>query len=91
MLVRAHIIVSGVVQGVYYRWFTQDKAKSFDLTGWVRNLADGRVELVCEGEKGLILDFIKELEIGPPSAYVASINVDWQNYTGEFKNFKIRF
>lgn len=90
MLVKAHILVSGVVQGVYYRWFAQTKAKGYRLTGWAKNLPDGRVEVVCEGEKGLILDFIKELKIGPPAAHVTSVNIDWQEYTGEFEDFKIR-
>lgn len=91
MLARAHIFVSGVVQGVYYRFFTQTKAQSLGITGWVRNLPDGRVEAMCEGEKGLVLELIKELKIGPPSAYVSAVNVEWQEYTGEFKDFKIRF
>ncbi len=91
MLARAHIFASGVVQGVYYRQFTQTKAKSFGLTGWVKNLFDGRVEVVCEGEKGLILDFIKELRIGPSSASVTAVQIDWQEYKGEFEEFNIKF
>jgi acylphosphatase len=91
MLAKAHIIVSGLVQGVCYRAFTQKKANSYRLAGWVKNLYDGRVEAVCEGEKGLILDFIKELRIGPPESDVTDIKIEWQEYIGEFKDFTIKF
>ena len=91
MLARAHVFVSGLVQGVYYRQFTLTKAKALGLTGWVKNLFDGKVEIICEGEKGLILDFIKELRIGPSSASVAGVQIDWQEYKGEFREFRIRF
>ncbi len=90
MLARAHIFVLGVVQGVYYRQFTKIKAKSFGLIGWVKNLFDGRVEIMCEGEKGLILDFIKELRIGPLSASVVGTQIDWQEYKGEFEDFEVK-
>jgi acylphosphatase len=59
--------------------------------GWVKNLPDGRVEIICEGEKGLILEFLKELKVGPPMANVANIQVEWKKYTGEFTDFKITF
>ncbi len=91
MLARAHIFVSGLVQGVYYRQFTLTKAKALGLTGWVKNLFDERVEIICEGEKGLILDFVKELRIGPLSASVNGVQIDWQEYKGEFEDFKIKF
>ncbi|MDI6839952.1 MAG: acylphosphatase [bacterium] len=91
MLSRAHIWVSGLVQGVYYRWFAQTKAKALGLNGWVRNLWDGRVEVVCEGEKGLIMDFIKELRVGPRAAEVKGVEVKWEEYTGEFSEFSIKF
>ena len=87
----AHIFASGLVQGVYYRQFTQIKAKSFGLTGWVKNLPDGRVDVMCEGEKGLILDLIKELRVGPPSANVTGVQIEWQEYKGKFKDFKMKF
>ncbi|MBI4721935.1 MAG: acylphosphatase [Candidatus Stahlbacteria bacterium] len=90
-IVRGHIFVSGVVQGVYYRQFTQSKAKAFGLTGWVKNLPNGMVEVMCEAEKGLILEFIKELKIGPPSANVVGVQVEWKEYTGEFNDFEIKF
>jgi acylphosphatase len=89
-LARAHILASGLVQGVFYRRFVQTRANSYGLRGWVRNLPNGQVELISEGEKGLILDFAKELRIGPPSANVASLEIEWQDYEGEFEGFKIR-
>lgn len=91
MLARGHIFISGLVQGVCYRWFVEKHAKTFKLTGWVRNLWDGRVEVLCEGEKGLIHDFIKELRIGPPHSDVKGAQVEWQEYTGEFNDFQIIF
>jgi acylphosphatase len=89
-LARAHILASGLVQGVFYRRFVQTKANSYSLNGWVRNLPNGQVELACEGEKGLILDFAKELRVGPPSANVAGLEIEWQDYVGDFDNFRIR-
>ena len=83
--------MSGLVQGVYYRQFTLTKAKALGLTGWVKNLFDGKVEIICEGEKGLILDFIKELRIGPSSASVTAVQIDWQEYKREFEEFNIKF
>ncbi|MCK4353060.1 acylphosphatase [candidate division WOR-3 bacterium] len=91
MLTRAHILVSGFVQGVNYRWFTEKKAIEYRLKGWVKNLWDGRVEIVCEGEKGLIIDFVRELRIGPTSADAKGVQIKWKKYTGEFDDFEIKF
>ena len=91
MLARAYIFVSGLVQGVFYRSFAQSKAKALGLKGWVKNCLDGRVEVVCEGEKGFILDFAKELRIGPRGADVKVVKIEWKEYTGEFEDFRIKF
>jgi acylphosphatase len=90
-MVRAHILISGLVQGIGYRWFTERRARIFGLTGYVRNLYDNRVEVVAEGERGLIEEFIKELRIGPAMANIREIKVNWEDYTGEFEEFRIRF
>ena len=87
---RAHLYIDGRVQGVFYRGFTQDLAYSRGLSGWARNLRDGRVEAVFEGEKRLVEEAIKECYSGPPGARVSHIEVAWETYTGEEKGFHIR-
>lgn len=89
MFVRAHIIVSGLVQGVFYRRFVQMNATALELNGWVKNLYDGRVELVTEGERGMIEELIKQLKVGPSNADVKGVGTEWERYTGEFKGFNI--
>ncbi len=90
-MVRALIIVSGLVQGVYYRAFAQKEAGLLGLTGFVRNLYDGRVEVVCEGDRGLIEEFIKQLKLGPPASDVRDLKITYQVYKGEFNGFDIRY
>lgn len=68
-----HILVSGRVQGVWYRAFTKEAAERHDINGWVKNLDDGRVEALAIGEKEKIADFIDELKKGPKASRVDSI------------------
>lgn len=89
--VRAHLLISGRVQGVFYRAFTRDLALSLGLKGWVRNLYDGRVEAVFEGKKELIEKAIKECYTGPPGARVTNIEVKWEAFIGDLKGFAIRY
>jgi acylphosphatase len=89
--VRARITAQGVVQGVGYRFFVTRKARDYKIFGYVCNLPDGNVEVVAEGEKGLLLDFIKELRIGPGSATVTKIDVDWIDQPAEFNDFEVKF
>jgi acylphosphatase len=89
MKARAHIIVSGRVQGVFFRDHTQRWASSLGLTGWVRNLRDGRVEVLAEGEKDSLEGLLSRLRQGPPLANVQDIEVDWEEYSGEFPDFRI--
>jgi len=89
--VRAHVYVSGRVQGVFFRSETQDEALRRNVTGWVRNLPDGRVEAVFEGEKEAVEKLIEFCKRGPPGARVTKVEVAWEPYTGEFKDFKIRY
>ncbi len=91
MKVRAHLYISGRVQGVYYRAFTQEVADSLGLTGWVRNLPDRRVEAVFEGEKELIEKAIMRCHQGPPYARVTDIDVAWENQLEDFNDFRIRY
>ena len=85
--VRAHLYISGIVQGVFFRTHTQDVARGLGLTGWVRNLHDGRVEVIAEGAKEQIEQLIQWCHKGPPGASVDGVEIDWQDATDEFKNF----
>ncbi|MBF0505786.1 MAG: acylphosphatase, partial [Nitrospirae bacterium] len=76
---RAHLYISGKVQGVSYRWFTRDIAYELKLNGWVRNLPDSRVEAVFEGEKEHIEKAVTECRQGPPGALVRDVEVQWEN------------
>ena len=81
--------VEGRVQGVSFRGFTRRLAQELHLKGWVRNLYDGRVEVLAEGDKAGIESLIERLKAGPPFARVESVSVRWSEYTGEFPDFKI--
>ncbi|WP_333653728.1 acylphosphatase [Dissulfurispira sp.] len=91
MKTKAHLYISGRVQGVYYRAFTQEVADSLGLKGWVRNLPDGRVEAVFEGERELIEEAILKCKQGPPYANVTNIDVTWENQPEGFSDFSIRY
>ncbi|MBL7073970.1 acylphosphatase [candidate division KSB1 bacterium] len=88
---RAHILVSGRVQGVFFRDFTKSNANSLGLTGWVRNLRGGCVEALAEGEKEDIEKLIQQLKVGPPAARVWEVKVEWEEWKGKFSDFRIRW
>jgi acylphosphatase len=88
---RAHVIVSGRVQGVFFRAFTEDIARSLKLGGWVRNTPDGRVEAVFEGRREDIENALQSCRQGPPGARVEDVQVDWQEPRGESGSFSVRF
>ncbi len=88
---RIKVYVSGIVQGVGYRYFTKKKAKEFGIRGYVMNLQDGRVLVVAEGENENIEKFISALREGPRFAVVKNIDIIDEEYMGEFKDFEIRF
>lgn len=90
-LARAHLWISGRVQGVFYRAHTRDEARKRGLTGWVRNLPDGRVAAVVEGDRRQIESLIAWCRQGPPYAYVEEVRVDWHPYQGEFDDFRIAY
>lgn len=91
VLARAHIFVSGIVQGVGFRYFTARHARALGLKGWVRNTRDGRVEIVVEGEKNRIERLIELVKRGPALARVDDVRVEWEEYKGEFEDFRIRY
>lgn len=88
---RVHIYVLGRVQGVFYRSNTRRKAQELGLTGWVRNLPDGRVEIVAEGERGKLERLIEWCWSGPPLARVERVESKWEKPKGEFNSFIIRW
>ena len=87
---RIHAVVSGVVQGVGFRYFVLREARHRDLTGWVRNRYDGSVEVTVEGARGMINDFVDRLRVGPMSAHVTGVSVTPEEYGNEFTRFDIR-
>ena len=90
MEVGVHIVVAGLVQGVGFRWYTARKATAIGLKGYVRNQYDGNVEVVAEGERGLVEELIKSLKVGPRSAHVSDLRIEWTVASGSFKGFEIR-
>ncbi len=88
---RARCFISGRVQGVNFRYYTRQQAERLGLRGWVRNLFDGRVEAVFEGEEEAVKRMIAWCRHGPPAARVDEVDVHWEEPKGDFKGFKIRF
>lgn len=82
--------VSGRVQGVFFRYETKSLADELGVRGWVRNLPDGRVEAVFEGEEEPVRRMIEFCKRGPPGARVTDIKIEWEDYKGEFNRFFIR-
>ncbi|MDI6744515.1 MAG: acylphosphatase [Thermodesulfovibrionales bacterium] len=88
---RAHLLISGRVQGVFYRAFTEDAAQLLGLKGWVKNRSDGNVEAVFEGKKEDIESAIHSCYKGPPAAKVNNIEVKWEDFKNEFDTFSVRY
>lgn len=86
---QAHIVITGRVQGVWYRAFTERTATALGLTGWVRNMPDGSVEATIEGAKPAIEMAVLECKKGPPSSRVDRVDVTWKEPTGQFDSFSI--
>ena len=87
--IRANITVKGKVQGVYFRQNAQRICKEYGVTGWVQNVEDGSVEATLEGTKNSVEDAIRWFKTGPPNAWVEKIELSYDNYSGEFNDFKI--
>jgi acylphosphatase len=88
--VRAHVHVSGKVQGVYYRANTREKAREVGVDGWVRNLADGRVEAVFEGSERDVQAMLEWCHTGSPAAQVDDVAADFEDPQGE-SGFEVRW
>lgn len=86
-----HAIVRGKVQGVSFRYYTEKKALALGVVGWVRNLRDGSVEVLAEGEEATLNSFLAWLHHGSPEADVDSVEASWDEPSGEFTSFKTAF
>ena len=88
---RAHAIINGRVQGVFFRVETQHAAERIGVSGWVRNRSDGTVEAVFEGDGERVNAVLKWCEKGPPHAVVTDVVVKWQDFADEFKRFEVLY
>lgn len=86
---RLHLIVKGRVQGVFYRQFVVNQASRLSLTGWVRNLADGNVEITAEGEKRKLDQMILKCHEGPSGAQVEDLHPEWLAAKGDLSSFTV--
>jgi acylphosphatase len=89
MIVARRIFVSGRVQGVGFRWFTQDAAAREGVRGWVRNLPDGRVEAFVEGDVEAVTRVERAVRSGPRGARVETVNVVMDDPTGSYADFQV--
>ena len=88
---RMRAIIRGRVQGVFFRDFTRTHAMRLDLLGYVRNLWNGTVEVIVEGDREALESLLKELYVGPSSAEVEKIDLEWSEPTGAFSSFEVRY
>ncbi len=86
---RVHLRIEGMVQGVFFRCSAVEEAVRLRLSGWVRNCPDGSVEVVAEGPRQTIEDLIRWCHHGPPGAHVLNVQIQREDYKGEFENFHI--
>lgn len=87
---RVHLVVSGLVQGVSFRYYTVEEARRLGVHGWVRNLPDGRVEAEAEGERPALEALVAWCRRGPPAARVDGVEVEWSAPRGDLGPFEIR-
>ncbi len=90
MKTRAHVFVTGRVQGVFFRSEARRHAQRQNVKGWIRNLPNGKVEAVFEGEEENVKELVQFCKHGSPAAKVTDGEVAWENYTGEFSEFEMR-
>jgi acylphosphatase len=90
-LTSVRAIVYGYVQGVFFRAFASHWASELGLTGYVRNLPNGAVEVLAEGEKKQLEKLIGYLKVGPPAAKVEKVVTEWAEYTGKYSDFGVRY
>jgi len=90
-MIRVHLIISGLVQGVFFRKHAQEKAKLIGITGWIGNEADGTVAVVAEGPSNKINDFVDWCSSGPSTSRVDKVKKEKIPYMAEFEDFSIRY
>ncbi len=88
--IRLHATVSGRVQGVGFRFFTQEAAVRLGCSGWVRNRWDGTVELVAEGPRPVLEKLLQAVARGPRAGTTRDVQYEWETATGEFRDFRVR-
>jgi len=89
---RVHLLVSGRVQGVFFRAYTEDAARELGLKGWVRNVPDQRVEIVAEGDRDKLEKLVQWVkEKGSPHSRVTDVEVKWEGFRGEFFDFRTTY
>jgi acylphosphatase len=88
---RLEIVISGRVQGVWFRASTRDEALRLELRGWVRNLPDGRVGAVFEGEEDRLRQMLDWCRRGPPGARVDNVEATWGAASNDFQDFSVRY
>jgi acylphosphatase len=86
---RVHIIVSGIVQGVFFRAKTKEAADRLKVSGWAKNKKDGTVEIIAEGNKDSVDHLVKWCRLGPQGAVVKDLKLTEEEYRGEFNSFNI--
>jgi len=89
--VRAHVIIHGRVQGVFFRMNTARAAERFGVFGWVKNRRDGNVEAVFEGDEDRVNAVLEWCNTGDAPAAVSNVDVTWEEFTGEYSTFDITF
>jgi acylphosphatase len=89
MTMGVKIVISGLVQGVGFRYFVYRNAMRLGLRGNTRNLMNGSVEIEAEGERGLLEELIREVKVGPRSAQVRDVRIEWQKAERNFQSFEI--
>ena len=87
---RVHLLVSGIVQGVSFRYYTVEEARRLGVAGWVRNLADGRVEVEAEGDRRALEALVAWCRSGPPAAQVDDVEATWSAFAGDLGPFAAR-
>jgi len=90
-LASVQAIVTGLVQGVFFRAYVVDHACRLGLNGYVRNLPSGDVEVVAEGERAQVDKLVRYLEIGPPAARVEKVTTNWSDYKGKYTGFRVLY
>ena len=90
MQVGVHIIVQGMVQGVGFRYFVWRQATKLSLSGFVRNLYNAEVEIEAYGDRSLLEELIKEVKVGPRSAYVKDLRIEWKEFQERYIGFEVR-